>query len=60
MNNNPNLPIIDILTASLSAPFVFTLDKQTYLVDGGVTDNYPIWIYLKLFYKKLILLILII
>jgi NTE family protein len=43
--NNTNTPIIDILTASLSFPGVFIYDKQTGFIDGGFSDNYPIWIY---------------
>ena len=43
--NNPNIPVLDILLASISAPIVFKLDRKTYFVDGGLTDNYPIWIF---------------
>lgn len=43
--NHPNTPIIDILTASLSFPGVFTYDTTTGFIDGGFVDNYPLWIY---------------
>lgn len=43
--NNPTIPVLDILLASISAPIVFTVNKNTMLTDGGITDNYPLWIF---------------
>ena len=43
--SHPRMPVIDALIASLSAPIIFTIDKKTHYIDGGITDNYPVWIY---------------
>ena len=43
--SNPNCPVLDILLSSIASPIVFMLDKETYYVDGGITDNYPIWLF---------------
>lgn len=47
----PTVKVVDALMCSMSLPFVFQPRKHDYLgsldyyVDGGVTDNYPIWIF---------------
>ncbi len=45
------LEISKAVTMSISIPFFFTpvklkyMGKEAYIVDGGITSNYPIWIF---------------
>ncbi len=45
------LEIAKAVTMSISIPFFFTpvklkyMEKEAYIVDGGITSNYPIWIF---------------
>ena len=47
----PNVKLIDAIIASLSIPLFFhplsltVFETEDYFVDGGVVDNYPIWIF---------------
>lgn len=47
----PNVKVIDAIIASLSVPLFFhplpltVFETEDYFVDGGVVDNYPIWIF---------------
>lgn len=47
----PNVKVMDAVMASISVPFVFQpkictfLGTEDYYVDGGVVDNYPIWVF---------------
>lgn len=47
----PNVKILDAMVSSMAVPFVFQPRKNNYLVDddyyvdGGMVDNYPIWIW---------------
>jgi NTE family protein len=47
----PQVKLIDAMMCSMAVPFVFTPRKHTFLetddyyVDGGIVDNYPIWVF---------------
>ncbi len=47
----PNVKLLDAMIASISVPFVFQpkefsyFGTKDYYVDGGVVDNYPIWVF---------------
>jgi len=47
----PNVQLIDALIASISVPGIFQprkynfLGTDDYYVDGGVVDNYPLWVF---------------
>lgn len=47
----PDIKLIDAMIASISVPFIFQPRKYTfmgtsdYYVDGGLVDNYPIWVF---------------
>ena len=47
----PDIKLIDALLSSITVPFGFKPQKynflgtQDYYVDGGVVDNYPLWIF---------------
>lgn len=49
--SHPNVSIIDAILCSMSVPFIFKpkkyqfLKTNDYYVDGGIVDNYPIWVY---------------
>lgn len=45
--SHPNHSILDALVVSLSVPFYFTPTKYDdhYCVDGGLADNFPLWIF---------------
>ena len=53
----PSAKLIDVLLASISVPVIFQPRKLDYMgnadyyVDGGIIDNYPIWVFNDL--KKL-------
>lgn len=50
-STHPNVTVIDAVLASMSAPFTFKprkyrfLGDNDYYIDGGIVDNYPIWVY---------------
>jgi predicted acylesterase/phospholipase RssA len=47
----PKVTLIDALVAAISVPIIFQPRKQNfmgemdYYVDGGIVDNYPLWIF---------------
>lgn len=47
----PNVKLIDAIISSMSVPFIFKpnqykfLGTTDYYVDGGIVDNYPIWVF---------------
>ena len=47
----PNVKLVDAMIASVSVPYIFQpstfdwLGSNDYYVDGGIVDNYPIWVY---------------
>jgi len=46
-NDNPDLPIRIAVRRSMSVPFIFNAEcvGTDILVDGGLLDNFPIWIF---------------
>lgn len=49
--NFPNVKLIEAIISSISVPFLFQprkydfLGSRDYYVDGGLVDNYPLWIF---------------
>jgi predicted acylesterase/phospholipase RssA len=47
----PNVRLLDAIIASVSVPIAFQprkfdwLGEQDYYVDGGIVENYPIWVF---------------
>jgi predicted acylesterase/phospholipase RssA len=51
--NNPNLPIVHAMAASMNFPFIFEPRKDVciadqpggWFVDGGILEKFPIWLF---------------